>query len=450
MKHRKHIDAALTLSMLAAPLSHAQTCQPHWASISCESMPGWPLIGLPTSHIVNGHPELVLTAGLEDVNPASGPMRWQGQAWNPFPFAGIPPQSLYGGMLVFDDGSGERLYYQNRAAYPNTHAYRFEGNEWTLYPDTFTPASGRQSVWSFDLGFGMRTFGQLAGTTRVGMWDGSNWVVIGDATSGSSGNVSGLAALPRPGGQDLYAIGSFTTISGSPAAGFARWDGAQWHSVWGQPMLSGYGQPRICTYDDGTGPALFTNSTPQTVPNGAGVQGLYRFDGTNLTLLGATSNGGGFPLILALQVFDDGRGPALYIGGGFTSIGGVPARNLARWDGHQFEQVGGGVLSLVKGLGVMHDERGLGLWVQSDPSPTVVYAGGGVANGLAVWFGCKEPNCYTNCDLSTAPPTLNINDFMCFMNAYARRDPFADCTTDGVQNIADFQCFMTKFAAGCP
>jgi hypothetical protein len=60
--------------------------------------------------------------------------------------------------------------------------------------------------------------------------------------------------------------------------------------------------------------------------------------------------------------------------------------------------------------------------------------------------------CYANCDNSTAPPILNINDFQCFLNRYAAGDSYANCdnsTTPPVLNALDFQCFITAFSAGC-
>jgi hypothetical protein len=60
--------------------------------------------------------------------------------------------------------------------------------------------------------------------------------------------------------------------------------------------------------------------------------------------------------------------------------------------------------------------------------------------------------CYPNCDGSTAPPILNINDFQCFLNAFAAGDLYANCdgsTVDPVLNVNDFQCFINQFAAGC-
>jgi hypothetical protein len=58
-----------------------------------------------------------------------------------------------------------------------------------------------------------------------------------------------------------------------------------------------------------------------------------------------------------------------------------------------------------------------------------------------------------NCDQSTAPPILNINDFQCFLNKFAAGDPYANCdgsTTPPTLNAADFQCFLNTFATGCP
>ena len=42
----------------------------------------------------------------------------------------------------------------------------------------------------------------------------------------------------------------------------------------------------------------------------------------------------------ALAVFDDGSGPALYVGGLFETIGGVAANNIAKWDGATWSPLG--------------------------------------------------------------------------------------------------------------
>ena len=69
------------------------------------------------------------------------------------------------------------------------------------------------------------------------------------------------------------------------------------------------------------------------------------------------------------------------------------------------------------------------------------------------WSLVENPvACYANCDDSTVPPILNINDFQCFLNKFASGDTYANCdnsTNPPVLNANDFQCFMNKFAAGC-
>jgi len=63
------------------------------------------------------------------------------------------------------------------------------------------------------------------------------------------------------------------------------------------------------------------------------------------------------------------------------------------------------------------------------------------------------PTCYANCDQSTAPPVLNVQDFTCFLQKYAAADAYANCdssTAPPVLNVQDFTCFLQKFAAGCP
>jgi hypothetical protein len=65
---------------------------------------------------------------------------------------------------------------------------------------------------------------------------------------------------------------------------------------------------------------------------------------------------------------------------------------------------------------------------------------------------CATP-CYANCDGSTTTPTLNVLDFVCFLNRFAAGDSYANCdgsTQPPVLNVLDVGCFLNRFAAGCP
>lgn len=71
---------------------------------------------------------------------------------------------------------------------------------------------------------------------------------------------------------------------------------------------------------------------------------------------------------------------------------------------------------------------------------------------VAVLWKSGGAPCYANCDGSTSPPVLNVNDFQCFTNKFAAADSSANCdgsTVPPVLNVNDFQCFLNKFAAGC-
>jgi len=62
-------------------------------------------------------------------------------------------------------------------------------------------------------------------------------------------------------------------------------------------------------------------------------------------------------------------------------------------------------------------------------------------------------SCYPNCDQSTTPPILNIQDFSCFLNSFASGVEYANCdgsTIPPILNVQDFTCFLQRYAAGCP
>src|SRR5688572_27452338 len=82
-------------------------------------------------------------------------------------------------------------------------------------------------------------------------------------------------------------------------------------------------------FDDGSGPALFVGGT-FTHAGSLEVDGIAKWDGAAFSPLPTSGVEGN---IGALIVFDDGSGAALYAGGFFTSLGGVPALSVAKWDG---------------------------------------------------------------------------------------------------------------------
>ena len=124
-------------------------------------------------------------------------------------------------------------------------------------------------------------------------------------------------------------------------------------------------------FDDGTGPALYVGglfATAGDVP----ANNIAKWDGTHWSALrGGTDSG-----VQALAVFDDGSGPALYVSGYFFHVDGMQIRNIARWDGTSWSQVGAGLNSPVDALAVFDDGSGPAL-----------YAGGFPGNILVRWNG---------------------------------------------------------------
>lgn len=214
------------------------------------------------------------------------------------------------------------------------------------------------------------TYGAGAGYSFGGgvfAYDGAAWRPLGlGIPVNESRRVNSLAVFRG----ELYAAGSFITAErpGPNLNGLARWDGAVWQPVPGNPFPSAVGA--LFVHDDN----LFASSLDTTLNiNGQNAGGVVRFDGTNwhavgdaptgITCFGSFRNqliaGGAFtswkgstfnnivrwngsawvPLgattagtnqpVSALQEFEND----LYVGGSFTSAGGSIIRYLARWNG---------------------------------------------------------------------------------------------------------------------
>lgn len=242
------------------------------------------------------------------------------------------------------------------------------------------------SLLSFDDGTGEAlyaggAFATAGGETvnRIARWDGQVWAPLGDGVGGvSSPVVYALAEFDDGTGAALYVGGAFTTAGGETAQRIARWDGEAW-----SPLGEGLGNNvrALAVFDDGEGEALYAGGTFQTA-GGQDIVGVARWDGEEWSALGK-GLGGGLPFVYAMTVFDDGDGPALYVGGTFITAGGESATNIARWDGEDWSSVGGGVDGWVTAFTVFDGGEGTALYVGG----AFNNAGGTQARRVARWDG---------------------------------------------------------------
>ena len=116
----------------------------------------------------------------------------------------------------------------------------------------------------------------------------------------------------------------------------------------------------LAVFDDGGGPALYVGGL-FTTAGGVLARSVAKWDGSSWSALGS-GMGGTPPVVHALTVFDDGSGPALYAAGFFGAAGGVPAKNIAKWDGSSWSALGSGVNNRIDALVGFDDGDG--------PAPT--------------------------------------------------------------------------------
>lgn len=129
-------------------------------------------------------------------------------------------------------------------------------------------------------------------------------------------------------------------------------------------------------FDDGSGPALYVAGYFTSV-GGVPINCVARWNGTAWSALGD-----GFDAYVdELAVFDDGTvaGPKLYATGGFTSSGGVAMNRIARFDGSAWQPLGSGL----NGVGYTMASHGGALYVGGN----FTTAGGVSANRIARWNG---------------------------------------------------------------
>ncbi len=375
-------------------LAASSTCQPDWIP----TFGGQPGTGgsINTCAVFDdgSGPALYVGGDFLDVGgvSASRIAKWNGTSWSPL---GTGLNSSVHALAVFDDGTGPALYAGGRFSQAGGSSAnlvaKWNGSSWS--PLGLGLAGGLQqgafALMVFDDGSGPAlyaggefTFAGFPTTAnRIARWNGATWSPVG---TGMNGVVHALTAHDDGSGSALYAGGGFTTAGGVAVNGVAKWSGASWSPLGGG--MNG-GVRALASYDDGSGPALFASGF-FTMAGGLPASAIAKWNGTSWSALGAGLSGVFVQEAYALLVFDDGSGPSLFVGGGFTSAGGSPVSGIARWNGAAWSDPGGGVtgyIATVITLTVFDDGSGPKLQAAGN----FLAAGSVAANSVASWDGAS-------------------------------------------------------------
>jgi hypothetical protein len=354
---------------------------PRWAPSAVEAAAPWACSILPD----RTGPTVVVAGAftsLADNVTSIGVAIWEDSAWKPTN-AGIT--NTVRATAIYDDGlgAGPCLYiggqFTSIGDVPASLIARWDGRSWTSVGAGFT-GFAVNTLCVHDDGSGPALYAggsmQQAGSPTikgVARWDGRTWSALG---AGLTESVMALASYDARDGPKLYAGGE---ISAGSFEYLAVWNGVTWGPVGGNALL---GIVRtLHVFDDGSGPALYVGGD-SPVPGAGSALGLARWNGTQWTAVGGSLDGPAWSLTSVPA--RNGSPGVLYVGGSFAHAGGIAANRIAAWNGQ-------GWLALGTGLGTGAGSTVNALEVGSDGR---LYAGGlfatagaRVVNNVAVWDG---------------------------------------------------------------
>ena len=239
--------------------------------------------------------------------------------------------------------------------------------------------------------------GQFAGVggvpaRNIARWDGDRWYSVGD---GDEDGVSGVVHVITVQGLDVYVGGRFDRAGSKVVNNVARWDGVEWNALSGGVGAFAEFQlptPGVVYAIDVDGANVYVGGRFDSVGLGSSRQpaaNIAMWNGTSWRTLAAGLNGDGSgqpPFrgeVHALAVGFDG----LYAGGRFSTSGATALNGLARWDGTEWSEVGGGLEADVDNVDVMTiDVNGPDVYIGG----RFDRVGGTAAQNIAVWAGMLD------------------------------------------------------------
>ncbi|MFH1746219.1 MAG: hypothetical protein ABIG44_04165 [Planctomycetota bacterium] len=303
-------------------------------------------------------------------------------------------------LEVYDDGGGAALYaggwFNTAGAVSANYIAKWDGTAWSALGAGMDHRVYGLGVFDDGNGPALYAGGQFTSAgdvsaSGIARWDGAAWTALGDGLA-YPGEAYALLPFDDGGGPALFVGGYFTNAGGVSVNSVAKWDGQSWSDVGGgvdHAWLDGGAVYAFAVYDDGSGPALYVGGL-FTTAGGADAPLIARWDGQNWSDVGGSIDLVSlYDQVTALAVYDDGNGPALYAAGGFAMAGGATAINIARWDGVTWTNVDGELgahnTGSARALAVFDDGRGPDLYAAGSFST----AGGLAANRVARWDGTR-------------------------------------------------------------
>ncbi|MFT7463627.1 MAG: hypothetical protein ACI9EF_001972 [Pseudohongiellaceae bacterium] len=177
-------------------------------------------------------------------------------------------------------------------------------------------------------------------------------------------------------GPVLYVGGRFETLGGLPSFRFGRWNGSDWTTT----PIPNFTPSDMVVHDDGSGPALFVCGGDTFSGGGLDLNHVGKWDGVSWTPLGTGTDDdvwalASFPVTALIN--------ELALGGQFSVAGGVPAENIASWDGTALTPLGDGLNNTVNSLEVFPP----GPLARLHAGGTFTASGTTPLNRLASWNG---------------------------------------------------------------
>lgn len=281
------------------------------------------LIARYDDHIYFSVPGLTLIDNIA----VQGIARWDGTQWEP-----AMPGVENGIEKPYLDG-----YYIHQGLFYSVGSFRtaegdtcnsvayWDGQKWTglgfiPYPDNGLPRVSRVVFYKDQLYVAGQFSWEVSGGQDIARLTNQGWELVGGGLHGGLANVFDMEVYKG----ELYICGYFSKWDGNVGNKIMRWDGQEWHEVG-----NGFCSPNITATEmmvhNGK---LYVVGNFDCVENDIPASKIAVWDGERWCNLGNSYFNNTISCIAAYK-------DEIYVGGGFTEVGGQPCRSLAKWVGDE-------------------------------------------------------------------------------------------------------------------